>query len=136
MSSSLDEIVPHVSQLSSINEVVRLRLPVRVALADNQTRGDFMTKLHSFYLETRAKVTGTRARWKDAASSSFLGCMFRAGSRKDEYQARRCNYIGSGACVRSHANLSVDSMLFVSTMHEIYPQVAMSPPIRTIHTTV
>eukprot|EP00903_Cladosiphon_okamuranus_P017953 g16518.t1 len=46
-------LVEHVSELSAVQEVVRLRLPVRVGLADDQTRGDFMTALHTFYLKTK-----------------------------------------------------------------------------------
>ena len=46
-------VVEHVSELSAAHEVVRLRLPVRVGLADDQTRGDFMTALHTFYLKTK-----------------------------------------------------------------------------------
>ena len=46
-------VVAHVSELSSEHEVVRLRLPVRVGLADDKTRGDFITALHSFYLKTK-----------------------------------------------------------------------------------
>lgn len=40
----------HVAQLSSTFDVVRLRLPVQATLADDRTKGDFITALHNFYL--------------------------------------------------------------------------------------
>lgn len=54
-----EDIVSHMSQLISTDEVVPLSLPVKVALADDQTRGDFMMELHSFYLEMRARMPAT-----------------------------------------------------------------------------
>ncbi len=53
---SYEEVVAHVSQLSSAYSVVRLRLAMRVTLGDDETKGDFMTKLHSFYSEAKAQV--------------------------------------------------------------------------------
>lgn len=47
------DVVEPVSELSAGHELVRLRLPVRVGLADDQTRDDFMTALHTFYLKTK-----------------------------------------------------------------------------------
>lgn len=54
---SVRDVVADVSDLSSMYEIVRLRMPVRVGLADDQTRGDFMASLHDFRLKTKGRFS-------------------------------------------------------------------------------
>lgn len=71
-------------RLSSMYKVVRFRLPVRVSLADDRTRGDFMTKLHNFYLETRGLVRTTNTFGLSVVpgiETRCLGNLVRARSR-------------------------------------------------------
>lgn len=54
---SLRDVVADVFELSSAYEMVRLRLSVRVDLADDQTKGDFMASLHDFHLKTKGRLS-------------------------------------------------------------------------------
>lgn len=46
----VESLMLHISHLSSKYQVVRLRLPVSVTLADERTKGDFITALHSLHV--------------------------------------------------------------------------------------
>ncbi|CAN0213881.1 unnamed protein product [Scytosiphon promiscuus] len=68
VSLPVQDVMSHIAQLVSRFEVVRLRLPVRATLADERTKGDFITALHKLLIEV-AKPQPRRG----SAASGLLG---------------------------------------------------------------